>query len=212
MTMKKAITLKGILIILLLCMLFTACSENVNQEYGLNPKSPLTITVWHYYNGAQKIAFDNLVKEFNETIGREKGIAIEVFSQGSINNLIDMVKNAALKRVGAEKMPDLFASYVDTAKELDDIGLLASFDEYFNDEELSSFVDSYIDEGRFDENKSLKIIPIVKSTEVLMINKTDWDKFCKATGESEIKLSGAKRTGTIRRTCDATGRTAAILR
>lgn len=175
--------------ILLICMLFSACSKNVNKEYGLNPKSPVTITVWHYYNGAQKTAFDNLVKEFNETIGREKGIAIEVFSQGSINNLIDMIKNAALKRVGADKMPDLFASYVDTAKELDEMGLLSAFDEYFNDEELSSFVDSYIDEGRFDKNKSLKIIPIVKSTEVLMINKTYWDKFCEATGESEVKLS-----------------------
>lgn len=189
-TMKKSSTSKGIIVLILfICMLFTACSKNENKEYGLNPKSPVTITVWHYYNGAQKTAFDNLVKEFNETIGREKGIAIEVFSQGSINNLIDMIKNAALKRVGADKMPDLFASYVDTAKELDDMGLLSAFDEYFSDEELSSFVDSYIDEGRFDKNKSLKIIPIVKSTEVLMINKTYWDKFCEATGESEIKLS-----------------------
>ncbi len=189
-TMKKCIASKRILVlILLLCMSLTACSKNGSKEYGLNPESPVTITVWHYYNGAQKTAFDNLVKEFNETTGREKGIAVEALSQGSVNNLIDMIKSSALKRVGADKMPDLFASYVDTAKELDDMGLIASFDEYFSEEELSGFVDSYINEGRFDKNKSLKIIPIVKSTEVLMINKTDWDKFCLATGESEIKLS-----------------------
>lgn len=188
--MKNHSALKKILILVfLLCILLTACSENSNQEYGLNPKSPVTITVWHYFNGAQKTAFDNLVKEFNETTGRERGIAIEVLSQGSVNNLIDMIKNAALKRVGSDKMPDLFASYVDTAKEIDDMGLLSSFDEYFSNEELSGFVDSYVEEGRFDKNKSLKIIPIIKSTEVLMVNKTEWDKFCEATGESETKLS-----------------------
>jgi multiple sugar transport system substrate-binding protein len=180
---------KIFVLVLILCILLSACSKSANKEYGLNPKSPVMLTVWHYYNGAQKTAFDNLVKEFNETTGREKGVAVEVFSQGSVNNLIDMIKNAALKKVGSDKMPDLFASYVDTAKELDDMGLLSAFDEYFSNEEISNFVDSYIEEGMFDKNKSLKIIPIVKSTEVLMINKTEWDKFCEATGDSKIKLS-----------------------
>ncbi len=190
LSMKKCIKLLIILILILsLCLLITACLKNGDEDYGLNPKSPVTITIWHYYNGAQKTSFDELVKEFNETVGREKGIAVEAFSQGSVNNLIDTLRNSALKRVGSDKMPDLFAGYVDIAKELDGLGLLASFDEYFSAEELSKFVDSYINEGRFDKNKSLKILPIAKSTELLMINKTDWDKFCFATGESELKLS-----------------------
>lgn len=39
-----------------------------------------TIQVWHYYNGAQKIAFDELVNEFNETEGFEAGIYVEAFN------------------------------------------------------------------------------------------------------------------------------------
>ena len=43
----------------------------------LNPDKPLSITIWHYYNGAQQVAFDELVNEFNETVGKEKGIFVK---------------------------------------------------------------------------------------------------------------------------------------
>ena len=77
LSMKKCIKLLIILILILsLCLLITACLKNGDEDYGLNPKSPVTITIWHYYNGAQKTSFDELVKEFNETVGREKGIAV----------------------------------------------------------------------------------------------------------------------------------------
>ena len=38
------------------------------------PKDPVSLTVWHYYNGSQQAAFDALVEEFNDTVGQEKGI------------------------------------------------------------------------------------------------------------------------------------------
>ena len=47
----------------------------------LNPDKPLSITIWHYYNGAQQVAFDELVNEFNETVGKEKGIFVKGYSQ-----------------------------------------------------------------------------------------------------------------------------------
>ncbi len=186
---KKYTTLKIVLIFILsLSMILSGCSKNESKEYGLNPEFPITITVWHYYNGAQKTAFDNLIQEFNETVGRDKGIVVEAFSQGSVNDLIDMVKSAAMQKVGSNNMPDLFATYVDTAKEIDDMGFLASFDKYYSDEEISEYISSYIDEGRFDKDKNLKIIPFAKSTEVLMINKTDWDKFAVTKGVNRKEL------------------------
>ena len=38
----------------------------------LNPDKPISITIWHYYNGAQQVAFDELVNEFNESVGKER--------------------------------------------------------------------------------------------------------------------------------------------
>lgn len=58
---------------------------------------------WHYYNGPQKTAFDELVSQFNEGLGREKGIVVEAFSQGSVNELIAKVIDAADQKVGAGK-------------------------------------------------------------------------------------------------------------
>ena len=43
----------------------------------LDPGNPVSLTVWHYYNGSQQAAFDSLVEEFNTTVGREKGIYVQ---------------------------------------------------------------------------------------------------------------------------------------
>lgn len=48
----------------------------------LDPDNPVTVTAWHYYNGAQQTAFDALVKEFNDTVGLEKGHFCEKRQQG----------------------------------------------------------------------------------------------------------------------------------
>lgn len=41
-----------------------------------------------------------MVQEFNETIGLEKGIIVEAFSQGNISDLTEKVVDAANKKVG----------------------------------------------------------------------------------------------------------------
>ncbi|WP_368220650.1 extracellular solute-binding protein [Anaerotruncus rubiinfantis] len=152
------------------------------QQQELNPDDPVSVEIWHYYNGPQKMAFDELVTEFNETVGQEKGIVVEAFSQGNVNDLFRKVHEAADKKVGAGEVPDVFAAYSDTVYDLDQAGLVAALDDYITPEELSEYVEGYIAEGRFDASGSLKIFPTAKSTEIMMINKTDWDKFAAETG------------------------------
>mgnify|MGYP000071953811 FL=1 len=122
-------------------------------------------------------------------MGREKGIVVEAFSQGNVNDLIQKVTDAADKKVGASEIPDIFSAYVDTAYAMDQRGLVAPLDSYMTQEELDQYVDAYIDEGRFDQEENLKIFPVAKSTEVFMLNKTDWDKFAADTGASLDSLS-----------------------
>ena len=54
-------------------MLPLCACQSAPPQVQLDPSSPTAIEIWHYYNGAQKEAFDSLVTEFNETVGREKG-------------------------------------------------------------------------------------------------------------------------------------------
>ena len=45
-------------------------------ESGQAAKDPVSISIWHYYNGVQKQSFDDLVAEFNDTVGGEKGLSL----------------------------------------------------------------------------------------------------------------------------------------
>ena len=148
----------------------------------LDPESPVYLTVWHYYNGAQLTAFNGLVDEFNRTRGKELGIVVEGFSHGSVTDLENNVLNAAEGNVGADEIPNMFAAYADNAYAIDQMGLAADLTEYLTQEELNRYVDSYIDEGRFSDDGSVKIFPLAKSVELFLLNKTDWEPFAQATG------------------------------
>lgn len=156
---------------------------------GQDAKNPVSLTVWHYYTGSQQAAFDALVEEFNDTAGREKGINIQSYSQGSVSDLESAVRDAIAGKVGAEKMPDLFSSYADTAYEIEQAGALADLSDYLSQEELAAYVDSYMEEGRIAADGGLRIFPIAKSTEVMMMNKTDWELFAAGTGASLEELA-----------------------
>lgn len=156
----------------------TGCGE----KKILDPASPAVISVWHYYNGAQQEEFDRLVEEFNNTVGKEKGIFVESSSQGTVTDLVDNILASIDRKAGAAELPNIFASYVDTANQVDQRGYVAALDSYFTEEELDRYVDGYLEEGRFSSDGSLKIIPVAKSVELLMLNKTDWDLFAADTG------------------------------
>ena len=63
------------------------CSKKEEAGIKLDPSNPISLTVWHYYNGSQQAAFDALVSEFNATVGKEEGIHVEGYSQGSVSVL-----------------------------------------------------------------------------------------------------------------------------
>lgn len=48
-------------------------AKNVN----LDPDHPVSLKIWHYYNGTQQAIFDNLVDEFNATKGKDEGISVQ---------------------------------------------------------------------------------------------------------------------------------------
>ena len=161
--------------------LLAGCASNP-KGVKLDPKNPITVTVWHYYNGAVMAAFDQIVKDFNETVGLEKGIIVQGSGMGNVSDLQAAVLASAKKEVGSQEMPNIFASYADTAYAAEQMGILADLDKYFTEEELSQYIAAYIDEGRIGNNNELKIFPIAKSTEIMMVNETDWKPFADTYG------------------------------
>lgn len=138
------------------------------QSTAQGNTEPVILSVWTYYNGDQLESFNKLVDTFNNTVGKEKNITVESYSQGSVNDLETQVMAAAQGKVGASAM--------------DQMGELADLAPYFTDEERAAYVDSYLTEGDFDDSGSIKIFPVAKSTELLFLNDTDWKLFAAATG------------------------------
>lgn len=181
----------AVLMITLSMPFFAGCGTSQNSgtaKVKLDPDNLVSLTVWHYYNGAQQATFDTLVEEFNATVGKEKGIYVEEYSQGSVYDLEQAVQSAIKGEVGADDLPDIFSSYADTAYYAQQEGKLVDLTQYFSEDELSSYVDSYIEEGYFQDDGALYLLPVAKSTEIMMINKTDWEPFAAETGSSLDEL------------------------
>lgn len=168
-------------------MMMAGCGSESGTVKGKDTQ--VTIRVWHYYNGAQQDEFNRLVNEFNRTAGKEKGIVVESASQGTISDLETNVLASIKGKAGADEIPNIFAAYGDTAYEVEKLGYAVDLKQYFSEEELEKYIDGYIEEGCFSGDGTLKIFPVAKSVELLMLNKTDWDKFAAETGASETDLS-----------------------
>ena len=164
------------------------CMAEAEETYDgggiLDPENPVTLRVWHYYNGAHQAAFDKLVEDFNGSVGKDLGIYIEETSKGSVSDLEAAVQDAVNGEVGAEEMPDLFSTYTDSAYGLQKDDILTDLTQYVTQEELDQYVDAYVQEGEFAGDGGLYVFPVAKSTEITMLNKTDWDTFAKETGAS----------------------------
>lgn len=163
-------------------LLLAGCSLFNRGKSPLNPDDPVSVTLWHYYNGQTKEYFDQLVSEFNDTVGMQQGIVIDAKSQGDVKQLEIAVYDAANQKIGAQPMPDVFAAYPDTAYRVHQLVGLVEMEDYFSKEEIQQFNPDFLDEGRFGNPGKLRIIPVAKSTENLYLNKTFWDPFAKANG------------------------------
>lgn len=174
-----------ICMIMILSMLLGGCGTSLGssvKKVKLDPDNPTKVTIWHYYNGDQLEAFNKLIDEFNGSVGKEEGIYVEGANFGTINELKEGIGAAVKHRTGAEAIPNIFAGYADTVYEVDKLGYVVDLKEYLTQEEQDKYIKSYIEEGEFSGDGSLKIFPTAKSTEIFMLNKTDWNKFAEATG------------------------------
>lgn len=150
----------------------------------LNPDSPTVLTLWHAYNAVAKTEFDSLIQEFNETVGTDEGILIDARGYGSSEELEEALYASANHVIGSDPLPNVFTSYPDNAYRLDQTAPLVCFDDYFTEEELAEYRPEFLEEGVWDESGSHKMIPVAKSTELLYLNLTDWERFSEASGAS----------------------------
>lgn len=172
--------------ILIALLVLVGCSK---ENHGLSKEQPTTVTVWHAYNGQTASAFDALVAEFNNTVGAESGVIVKAQSMGSLGDLEDALWDSVHQKTGSFDMPSMFQCYPETALALKEEAALVDFNEYVSEDEKLTYVRQFLDAGCIGADNAWNIFPMAASTEVLMLNQTQWDKFAAETGAELSALS-----------------------
>jgi len=175
--MKKSLTL--ILAALLLLLSITGCSEKTL----LDARKPVTLSMWHVYGEQADSPMNRLIKEFNETVGAEKGVIIDVTLMSNASQIGQKLLAAQDDAPGVPNMPDLFFCHSNNAEELG-IENLINWKDLFSEAELESYVPEFLEDGMCGD--SLCVFPVSKSTHVLFIAGTPFDRFA---GEMNVSYS-----------------------
>ena len=176
------------ILMVLLSVLMVVGMTSCENDHGLNPHKPVTLSIWHNYGGQMKEAMQDMIDEFNETIGEKKGIILNVTSITTSASLHEKLSMAAKDDPGAPELPDITTANPKTAVLLAERGMLADLKEQFTEKELSAYVPRFLEEGQLG-TESLYIFPTAKSTEVLFINKVIFDRFAAENGASYRDLA-----------------------
>lgn len=171
--MKKAIAL--ILTLLTLMPLLGGCGE----KSALDPENPVTLTMWHVYGEQADSPMNRLVEEFNRTVGKEQGILIHVTLMSSTTQIGQKLLDAQAQTPGVPDMPDLFFCHSNNAEELGAENLL-NWKTLFTEEELSAYVPGFLEDGMVGDE--LCVFPVSKSTQLLFVSGTQFDRFAADTG------------------------------
>ena len=179
-------TMKRIAILLCFVILMTCFSGCRQSSTVLSPENPVTLTMWHVYGSQTKSPLNDVINEFNQTVGKEKGITINVESVTSSSAIDKALSASANGEPGADTMPDLFTAYPRVVELIGEERLL-SWNDYFSAQELTVFHKDFLAEGYFDED--LLMLPVAKSAEAFYLNKTLFDRFSAAAGITADSLN-----------------------
>jgi len=178
--MKKIVS--AIICFCLISTLLTSCGS----KELLNKNDTVTLTMWHVFGSQSDSPMNDMVDEFNRTIGQEKGVVIKVVSVSNSSDIHVALLAAANGEAGAGDLPDLFFCYPETAKTIG-VERIVAWNELFTEQELGEYVEAFIEEGMAEDK--LVVFPVAKSSEALFVNATIFDRFSADTGVTYESLA-----------------------
>lgn len=159
----------------------TGCEKSL-----LDKDNPVTLTFWHVYGEQSGSPMDELVDEFNRTVGAEKGVRVTVTATSSASQIGAFLLQAQAGGSELPEMPDVFTCHIGDALSLGAENVL-DWNDLFTEKEREEFVSGFLDDGTADGR--LLVFPMSKSTHVLMLNGSAFDRFSAATGAQYSDLT-----------------------
>lgn len=152
----------------------------------LDKNDPVTLTFWHVYGEQSGSPMDELVDEFNRTVGQQHGVRVNITGTSSASQIGSFLLQAQAGGAEAPEMPDLFTCHIGDALALGAENVL-DWNEYFTEKERGEFVPGFLADGTAEDR--LLVFPVSKSTQVLMLNGSAFQRFSAATGAQYSTLA-----------------------
>ena len=182
---KKSLLLIGAILLIVVALVVTVVTLRGDKSL-LSKNDPVTLTIWHVYGEQADSAMNRLIREFNNTVGLEKGVVISVTNVTSSSKISGQLETALAGAPGAPDVPDLFSAHTTTAASIED-GKLLDWNQYFIKDELASYVPGFIEDGTM--NGKLVVFPVSKSSYALFINGSQFERFSADTGVTYESLA-----------------------
>lgn len=186
------------LTLVLTLSIFFLSGCNMLSKTSLDPKEPITLTMWHVYGSQTESPMNDMIAEFNKTVGKEKGVIINITSVSNSSDIEEALWNAADEVPGAASLPDIFTTYPNAVLQMNPTVELLDFNEYFSKEELSSYVPAFLEEGMIEDK--LLVFPLAKSTELMFVDQTLLDRFFE---DSEYTMADLQTYDSLWKVCES---------
>ena len=145
----------------------------------LSPKDPTMLSIWHVYGEQADSPMNRLLTEFNDTVGREKGILLNVTNMTNSAAIGGQLQDAKAGKPGALDLPDLFSAHSADASALG-IENLVDWNDWFTAEDMAAYVPGFVQDGIIDGRQV--VFPVSKSTQLIFLNGSQYARFAADTG------------------------------
>ena len=174
--LTRLLSLLAFAMVSLSSLLLSGCRDSV-----LDPDAPVSLSFWHVYGAQANSPMNRLVERFNNTLGREKGIVVNVTSLSNSTAMHFPLVAAAKGEPGAGLLPDIFVAYPKTVLAIGPERFM-DWNKALSPETVRSFVPSFVEEGAV--GGRLIMLPVAKSSSALFVNSGIFEKFAAEKGFS----------------------------
>ena len=144
------------------------------------------LSIWHVYGEQTDSPMNRLLTEFNDTVGKEKGVLLNVTNMTNSAVIGSQPQEAQSGKPGALDLPDLFSAHPADAEALG-VEKLVDWNDWFSAEEMAAYVPGFVQDGVI-AGKQI-VFPVSKSTHLLFIAGGQFERFSADTGVTYEALS-----------------------
>ena len=145
----------------------------------LSAKDPTMLSIWHVYGEQADSPMNRLLTEFNDTVGKEKGILLNVTNMTNSAAIGGQLQDAKAGKPGALNLPDLFSAHPSDASALG-IETLVDWNDWFTAEDMAAYVPGFVQDGIIEGRQV--VFPVSKSTQLIFLNGSQYARFAADTG------------------------------